>query len=156
MENKKPSTVILVDDDEDDRMIFEDAVAEVSTDVTVLVMRDGDELFTALNSSTTPPDIIFLDLNLPRKNGFECLKELRANKKFDSVFVIIYSTASAAREIDETFNRKANLFISKTNTYSELKNVLTHIFSLNLKDLFLFREQGKYVFNPPASIFLPD
>jgi len=70
------------------------------------------------------PEILFLDLNMPRKNGFECLKEIRSNKKFDEISIAIYSTSAAERDIEATFIAGANVYISKPNDFNELKQVL--------------------------------
>ena len=68
-------TIFLADDDADDCMLFEDALREVSTSTELTTANDGVELINLMETTVPPPpDVIFLDLNMPRKNGFECLE----------------------------------------------------------------------------------
>ena len=85
----KPVNLVLADDDEDDRDMLKEVLHEIAPHVTVTPACNGQQLMTFLNNSSTVPDIIFLDLNMPLKNGQECLTEIRANKKFKAVPVFM-------------------------------------------------------------------
>jgi CheY-like chemotaxis protein len=87
------------------------------------------------DTSEELPSIIFLDLNMPRKTGKECLAEIRKNPRFKSIPVIIYSTSSHKRDIQETHSCGANLYMPKPNSFTGLVDVVTKVFSIDLEQL---------------------
>ncbi|MGJ8591311.1 MAG: response regulator [Aquaticitalea sp.] len=140
--------VILADDDEDDRLFFTEAFDELKIRTRVDTYKDGVELMDALHSPELPlPNIIFLDLNMPKKSGFECLVDLKKDKKFDSIAIAIYSTSASEEDIENTFVNGANIYIKKPNNFNDLKKVLTEIVTTNWqyqtnglnRDTFLLR-----------------
>lgn len=140
--------IVLADDDEDDRMFFTDAFSELKMSTKVHTYNDGVELMNYLNSEDAVlPEILFLDLNMPRKNGMECLMEIKANSKFENIAVAIYSTSSTEEHIEETFVNGANIYIKKPNDFNTLKKVLSDVVTINWqyhtsglnKDNFLLR-----------------
>jgi len=123
--NNEPFRILLADDDEADRLLFKEAFEEMKINTKVQTVNNGAELMEYLNrAGTVLPEIIFLDLNMPRKNGFECLNEIRANKNFNEISICIYSTSAAERDIEATFIAGANVYISKPNDFNVLKQVL--------------------------------
>lgn len=117
--------ILLADDDESDRMLFLEAFSELKIHTVVHTTNDGVELMAYLDKKNTRlPNLIFLDLNMPRKNGMECLKEIRSNKKLKDIFVAIYSTSDNEKDMEETFNYGANVYITKPNNFNKLKLVL--------------------------------
>jgi CheY-like chemotaxis protein len=142
MSDKLPSLIMLADDDPDDRLLFKDAISEISKDIAIHTLSGGVELMAHLNDHQNPlPDLIFLDLNMPRKNGFECLEEIRLNPRLKTLCVIIYSTSSQFKDILETLNKGANLYFTKPYNFQELVARLQKIFTLNWDE-----------FTPPGSI----
>jgi CheY-like chemotaxis protein len=140
--------IILADDDEDDRLFFTDAFSELKISTKVQTCNDGVELMDYLKKEDSIlPNVLFLDLNMPMKNGIECLDEIKADKRFDDVIIAIYSTSSSEEHIEETFVKGANIYIKKPNDFNELKKVLSYVVTLNWqyhtsgfnKDNFLFR-----------------
>ncbi|WP_334056930.1 response regulator [Polaribacter sp. P097] len=140
--------VILADDDEDDRLFFTDAFEELKITTKVNTFNDGVYLMDHLNSENiTLPEILFLDLNMPRKSGMDCLKEIRANDRFKDIAVAIYSTSSSEEDVENTFVLGANIYIKKPNDFKKLKKVLSEIVTINWqyhtnglnKDNFLLR-----------------
>ena len=140
--------ITLADDDVDDRLFSEDAFDELKINTSVSTCNDGVELMEYLtNPETILPNILFLDLNMPRKNGFECLLEIRADKKFDDIAIAIYSTSSSEDDIENTFVHGANIYIKKPSDFNTLKKVLSEVVTLNWqyhtsglnKDNFLLR-----------------
>lgn len=130
--NKDYIFIILADDDQDDRMLFTDAFDELKISTKVQTFCDGAELMTYLNSENAIlPEILFLDLNMPKKNGIECLKEIKANEKLDKIAVAIYSTSSSEEHIEETFVIGANIYIKKPNDFNALKKVLQDVVTMN-------------------------
>ncbi|MDC7999370.1 response regulator [Gilvibacter sediminis] len=124
--------IILADDDEDDRMFFTDAFDELKIGTKVATFPDGIALMDYLNQSDAElPSILFLDLNMPRKNGKECLKEIRQNSRFNSVAVAIYSTSASEEDIEDTFVQGANVYIKKPSSFKKLKNVLSSVVATN-------------------------
>ena len=140
--------IILADDDEDDRLFFTDAFSELKINTKVQTYNDGVELMNYLNSDEAVlPQVLFLDLNMPKKNGIECLHEIKSNKKFDDIAIAIYSTSSSEEYIEETFVSGANIYIKKPNDFDTLKKVLSDVVAINWqyhtsglnKDNFLLR-----------------
>lgn len=124
--------VLLADDDDDDRLFFKDAIDEVKVKTLVKMLNDGVELMDYLNNTTSRmPNLIFLDLNMPRKGGMECLKEIRSNPKLKDLCIAIYSTSALDTDIEETFVKGANIYIKKPNDFEELKNILDKAISIN-------------------------
>ena len=96
--------IILADDDEDDRLFFTDAFDELKMKTKVQTFNDGVELMNYLmTENAVLPHVLFLDLNMPKKNGIECLHEIKANKRFDDIAIAIYSTSSSEEHIEENF-----------------------------------------------------
>ena len=83
------------------------------------------------------PLIIFLDLNMPKKNGFECLQEIRKTDKFKDVPVVIFSTSCQQEAINKMYENGASYYICKPNSFLKLKTSIEHILSIGLKHLFL-------------------
>ena len=140
--DSKPIQIILADDDESDRTNFMDALEESRIKTVVCTVNDGVELMELLSKEDTPvPHLLFLDLNMPRKNGLECLKEIRQSEKLKNVAVAIYSTSSYEKDIEETFQEGANVYIKKPTDFKVLKSVLDKVLSA----AYVYRE-------PPFSI----
>jgi len=124
--------ILLADDDDDDRLFFKDAIDEVKVKTIVTMVNDGVELMDYLNNSDTRlPHLVFLDLNMPRKSGMECLKEIRSNSKLKDLAIAIYSTSGMDKDIEETFVKGANIYIKKPNDFEVLKNILAKVITLN-------------------------
>lgn len=129
---KEYTFIMLADDDEDDRMFFTDAFSELKIKTKVKTCNDGAELMAYLNDDASViPEILFLDLNMPFKNGLECLEEIKANPKFDNMAVAIFSTSSSDEHIEETFVKGANVYIKKPNDFSALKKALSDVVTVN-------------------------
>ena len=86
------------------------------------------------------PQILFLDLNMPFKNGFQCLEEIRSIKAFDDMFIALYSTTARPSDIEAGFLKGANLFIHKPNSYAALKQILYKILNMDLLEVQRNRE----------------
>jgi CheY-like chemotaxis protein len=124
--------VLLADDDEDDRLLFRDAFNEIKIKTSVNTVNDGVELMSLLNQkSTILPHILFLDLNMPRKTGLECLVEIKNTGNLKDIPIAIYSTSASEEDIEETFVRGANVYIKKPNDFDSLKRVLEHVITIN-------------------------
>ena len=140
--------VVLADDDEDDRSFFMEAFEELKIQTKVGVFKDGVELMQSLNQpDSILPNILFLDLNMPKKSGLECLKEIKENLRFKDIAIAIYSTSASEEDIEDTFVNGANIYIKKPNNFNILKKILSDVVTMNWqyhtnglnKDNFLLR-----------------
>jgi len=130
--NQRPLDILLADDDEDDRLIFRDAISEVKVKTKVTMVNDGIQLMEYLRQDDHDlPDIVFLDLNMPRKGGIECLKEIRNDEKLRGLSIAIYSTSASDQDIEETFVKGANIYIKKPNDFPTLVRVLSEVITIN-------------------------
>jgi CheY-like chemotaxis protein len=117
--------ILLADDDEADRLLFTEAFSELKIRTIVNTVNNGLELMEWLNKeSTCLPQLIFLDLNMPGKNGLQCLKEIRSDERLKDIFVTIYSTSENEKDMEETFLNGANIYITKPADFNMLKQVL--------------------------------
>lgn len=113
-------TIFLVDDDPDDRTLFSEAIAEVDGNIALKTFSDGLALMKKLLSSAPRPDIIFLDLYMPKMDGSECLGEIRSAKRFDQIGIVIYSGLIAMERVEELFMKGANRYLRKPSSYAAL------------------------------------
>lgn len=124
--------IMLADDDDDDRLFFREAFKDVKLRHNIIEFTNGEKLINHLSDTSNPlPDIIFLDLNMPRKSGMECLKEIRADKRLENITVAIYSTSSATLNIEKTFIAGANVYIRKPGNFESLVKVLHDVMLVN-------------------------
>ena len=124
--------IALADDDEDDRLLFKDAIEEIKIKTKLSLFTNGKELMDYLMlPKIILPEVIFLDLNMPVKNGMECLKEIRNNSKLRDLSVAIYSTSSSEKDVEETFISGANIYINKPNSFGDLKSAIEKVLQLN-------------------------
>ena len=124
--------IVLVDDDEDDRMFFADALQEIEIKTELIEFHNGKEVLDYLSEPTAErPHLIFLDLNMPVMDGFQCLREIRKNPDFKDLVVAIYSTSSSERDIEETFVNGANIYINKPNKFEDLKKTIGQVVRRN-------------------------
>ncbi|TDD77602.1 response regulator [Flavobacterium caseinilyticum] len=124
--------ILLVDDDEDDRAFFSEAIQELKMNNKLTLLKDGNDLMDYLILPEIKlPHVLFLDLNMPGKTGIECLKEIRADTRFKDVSIAIYSTSSSEKDIEDTFIGGANIYIKKPNDFSKLKKVIKEVVNMN-------------------------
>ena len=120
--------IVLADDDESDRLLFREAFGELKAKTRIHTVNNGTQLMEYLVKNVADlPDLVFLDLNMPRKNGLECLKEIKSNKKYQDISIAIYSTSASKTDIDETFSNGANVYIKKPSDFGILKQLLTKV-----------------------------
>lgn len=124
--------ILLADDDEDDRIFFREAFEEIKIKTIVKTLCDGVELIDHLTKKgVILPHIIFLDLNMPRKNGMDCLLDLKRIDILKEIPVAIYSTSASEEDIEETFVKGANVYIKKPSDFSVLKKILHEVITVN-------------------------
>jgi CheY-like chemotaxis protein len=123
-------TVFLVDDDRDDREIFIEALAEIDDSVRCVTAENGEDAILKLHSDVFIPNFIFLDLNMPRMNGRECLIEIKNIERLQETPVIIYTTSSLQKEKDELVKLGATKFLTKPANFKELCHSLKRVLSV--------------------------
>jgi CheY-like chemotaxis protein len=127
---KTTRTFFIVDDDIDDQDLFIEAVNEVDKSIKCLSVSNCEEALDLLkNRKVNMPDMIFLDLNMPRLNGKQCLAELKKESHLANIPVIIYSTSSEKRDIEETSRLGAAHFLTKPNKFEELCKAISFVVS---------------------------
>jgi len=124
--------VLLADDDEDDRLFFREAFEEIKIKTKVKTVNDGVELMNHLTKSGNElPHILFLDLNMPRKSGMDCLLEIKRSDSLKDIPVAIYSTSASDEDIEDTFVKGANVYIKKPSDFGTLKKILEEVIKIN-------------------------
>lgn len=125
-------SILLADDDEDDRLIFKEAFGEIKIKTMVKTVNDGVELMNHLNRNGAKlPDILFLDLNMPLKNGLDCLNEIKLSNSLKNIPVAIYSTSASEEDIEDTFVKGASIYIKKPNDFGTLKEIIEEVITIN-------------------------
>ncbi|MXN91134.1 response regulator [Flavobacterium sp. Sd200] len=118
--------VYLCDDDPDDRELFQNALQQISPDLLLTASGDGEELLLQLyDSFSSLPDIIFLDINMPGKDGLETLREIKSHLHLYNIPVVIYSTSSQSDTVHATYSLGAKSYLVKPDSFNVLKKALT-------------------------------
>jgi DNA-binding NarL/FixJ family response regulator len=127
-------TIWLADDDADDRLVFEIAIKEVSQQAVLHTIDDGLQLIKQLNASLILPHLLFLDLNMPCKNGKECLAEIREVKRFEALPIVVYSSSDQVNDVNHAYGLGASLYVKKPGKYGDMVRLLKEVLNLNWKD----------------------
>lgn len=127
----KRLNILLADDDHDDCIFFKRALAELSMPCDLTAVHDGEQLMDSLIKNMTAfPDVLFLDLNMPRKNGFECLSEIKLNEQLVHLPVIVFSTSFEQSVVNTLYENGAQHFIRKPAAFSQFKNIIQKALTL--------------------------
>lgn len=118
--------ILMIDDDEDDQMLFQQALSDINKSVTFYTAINGQDALKKLETPP-PPDIIFLDLNMPIMNGFECLSALKKEKRYQHIPVVIFTTANDAGTIEQSRKLGASAFFHKPVDFSHLREKLSKV-----------------------------
>lgn len=141
--------ILLADDDDDDCRFFKDALDELPLDVSLNTIGNGAELMHLLIKNLPDlPNMLFLDLNMPRKSGFECLSEIKQDEKLKQLQVIVYSTSLDPQVIDLLYTKGANYYIRKPADFTDLKNVIYKAISLGIQKNSSQPPKEKFVIKP--------
>jgi CheY-like chemotaxis protein len=128
---RMPERILLVDDDVDDQHFFCEALGTLHPAITCEIANDGVEAMEMLEH---PPlyDLIFLDLNMPRMDGFEFLNRVKTNDRFRNIPVVVISTSNRPSDIEKSMSLGAATYVNKPPTYDQLFHKLKNIFSVDL------------------------
>ena len=120
-------TLLIVDDDPDDVQLFSEAVSGINNSFRCLSASNGEEALQLLKEAIIKPDFIFLDLNMPRMNGKQCLVQLKTDSQFADILVIIYSTSKVKKDIEDTLRLGAVSFLTKPNKFDHLVKAISYV-----------------------------
>ena len=147
MMNVKQLNILLADDDLDDCRFFKEALEALPLTTKLTTVNDGEELMTYLLENTDHlPHVLFLDINMPRKNGFECLSEIKHHDKLKDLPVVMFSTSNAHDKINILFNTGADVYIRKPSNFAQLVQVIHHALPLAAENIFS-NGKLKYILN---------
>src|SRR6187431_3091125 len=122
------TNIYYVDDDADDQMLFWEAFKEIQSgsvlDLQLFRADNGQHFFDLIASSKTIPDITFLDINMPVKNGFECLAEIRTIQQLKNLPVIMFSTSESNEIIRKSYSLGADKYVVKPPDFDQLKSAI--------------------------------
>jgi two-component system, chemotaxis family, response regulator Rcp1 len=127
--NSKPIEILLVEDSLGDIRLIREALVEAKVRNTMQVVNDGVEAMALLHredpyTQAIRPDLILLDLNLPRKNGFEVLREVKADRSLKRIPVVVLTTSQAEQDIVKSYDLYANAYISKPVDLDQFLSIL--------------------------------
>lgn len=118
-------TVLITDDDDDDKMLLLDALTETGIKKqNVVLISDGEELLQIIPRYANSPCLVFLDLNMPKMDGHQALREIKANDALRHIPVIIFTTSNSAADILATYKLGGNTYFTKPSYYRELVNLV--------------------------------
>ncbi len=143
--NKDRLHILLADDDLDDCNFFNEALSEIAIGTELTVVNDGVALMELLSKKENMPDLLFLDLNMPKRTGYECLVEIKESAKLQTLAVIIFSTSYNPDMAQILYDCGANYYISKPASFTDLVKAIEQILRM---------AKGKGITRPPKSSFL--
>lgn len=127
----KSLTIFYADDDADDLDFFRDVTASIDKNIELFTHENGNQLLVAVKNPPPTPHIIFLDLNMPGKDGFEVLKELKSSEEYKDIPVVMFSTSNDQKNIIRSRELGANLYITKPNSFAKFQKSIEHTLSIN-------------------------
>jgi len=147
LHSKRMLNLLLADDDEDYHELFRQVLDDLNEKrVALTSVLNGEELIYVLEApDIEPPDLIFLDINMPRKTGKESLRHIREHSRFDTIPIIMFTASSYYKDIEETHQLNANLYVTKSVFFKNPAGVLNKIFEIDWKDHFPKPDIKKYV-----------
>jgi CheY-like chemotaxis protein len=145
--NLKHLNILLADDDSYDCLFVKKAIEELRLSTNLTIVNDGEQLMNYLSDNPKNlPDILFLDLSMPRKNGFECLSEIKQNKKLKDLPLVMLSTSDSKDTISKVFRIGAQVYIHKPGDFAQLKQVIYHALPIATEKIFS-DSPVKYILN---------
>lgn len=118
--------ILCVEDNPDFQYFFDRALSKIEMKLNYKIVETGEEAIESLNSSASvkPPRLVFLDINLPNIQGFEVLKQMRANEFLKHLPVIIFSTSEHPNDVNTAFELGANAFVIKPNSFKKIFEIM--------------------------------
>lgn len=135
--------ILLADDDAEDAEIFRWALDKAKVPHMLRHAKDGNALFVMLKDKR--PYILFLDINLPCKDGISCIQELRQSREYDNLPVVVYSGMSMDKNIDDAYRSGANLFMIKGMNINTIVKNLKKVFAINWSEQVYYPAKAQFV-----------
>ena len=143
----KHINVLLADDDTDDCYFFNKAVAALPLLTQLKVVSDGEQLMKYLAIESNPmPDVLFLDINMPRKNGVECVHEMQKDARLKAIPVVMFSTSKNEEIMKSLFKAGVHIYIRKPGNFDQLKEVIANALPIAAQSYFA-TSNVKYILN---------
>ena len=143
--SKEPIHILLADDDEDDRFFFAKTLNTLAIPTRLTTVDDGAQLMSYLHENSGKlPDILFLDINMPRKNGSECLSEIKSSKSIGEFPIVMYSTSLSSTVVDLLYENGAYYYLRK-GILSELEENLQAILTSIREDKLVRPPRDRFI-----------
>ncbi len=143
----KPYKIVLADDDRDEHFFFKRALNALSFPTSLLILENGELLMNyLLQHGAELPDLLFLDYNMPCRNGAECLAQIRNAPSLAALPVIMYSTDIQKTVVDTLYNDGAHFYIHKTDN-NKLKQIITRVFMMLGENRLARPSRAEFVLN---------
>jgi CheY-like chemotaxis protein len=124
--------IVLADDDDDDCDLFREALDELLVVPRLTIAKDGQQLMDVLlQGDRALPDVLFLDVNMPLKNGIECLQDIRDTERLKNLPVIIFSTSAQQWALERVYELRASIYVLKPNSFLKLKDVIRNVLAID-------------------------
>lgn len=147
MNYKSPISILLTDDDEDDREIFTDIIHKVNGPIKLESANSGLDLLNKLSQNfNNLPDLLFLDLNMPGMDGRECLNRLKSCDTLNKLPVIMFSTSAAIEDIDFAYEKGADLYLIKPNKFSSYFKLLKDVLEMYVSNSLPVKDKKRFVY----------
>ena len=137
--------ILLADDDKDDILIFGQILDELPLSTHLVTVSNGEQLMQLLNKQEPLPDILFLDLNMPRKNGVECLLEIKRTEKLKMLPVIFFSTSYEPETVNLVYKKGAQYYIRKPNSFEGFSKIIHQALTLTAQTDISQPSRDKFV-----------
>jgi CheY-like chemotaxis protein len=148
--------ILLADDDKEDCLLFKKALEELPVTARLTIVNNGEQVMEELTKKGNKlPDVLFLDLNMPRKNGFVSLGEIKRSSALENLPVIIFSTASELETVKNVFRDAAHYYICKPADFSQWKKVIYEALTLITQENNPLPLEENFMITG-ASIVIPD
>jgi CheY-like chemotaxis protein len=137
--------ILLADDDPDDCQLFKEALGDLAIQQQPIIVHNGEQLIQYLKDAVLLPDLLFLDINMPFKDGLTALQEIKAEAHLKHIPVVMFSTTKDQGTVQKAYNAGASLYACKPNGYTALVNLLQKILSLDVTGLLAHRNMERFL-----------
>ena len=147
----QPKNIYLADDDGDDVEFFTLALEEICPNCTLNISGNGEELINNLRNAGVPPDIIFIDVNMPRLDGLSTLEAIKKMPALDAVPVVVYSTSSNRLSISRAYESGANYYFIKPVSFGSLKEHIKQLLEMDWEHYTTPNQLDRFILNASFS-----